>query len=875
MADPIAQPDPSLPEIPTIKPPGSEFLLDPDGQIVQGSSEMVPMALQSGYQMATPQNVAEVRNQKTYGEGVGNQIESALLGAGEGATFGLSTLALTKGAKYLGFDDPTEAIKQIEERNPISHGVGEVGGILGSSLLPGAGLVGSVSKLGNAISEGTANIAGKGLAALTDIAPNAQKVLNFASQVGSKAMGSAVEGALYGGIGNSITEAALGDPDLNAEKIMSNFGYGALIGGRLGGSFKASELAIPKAWNGAKTALGKLYELSVGNPGEEPGILSKAFAKTSSAISGKSADDILTGIKNRASVETNPEALNKLGSQLTDNLGELRSQVRTTLDKTIEDIHPHEISNLLDGIPLEKTAFAGDQAASFMQNSIAKMIADPTTYPKASITEMQQFLDGFLDDMTKQTGGIETSTDLFNSLNGLKSHVEGLKLGNVDAASEFHDVSNSIGKLLNDSDVWGSAAARQSSLSSAQKSFERTQEQFDKLFVSKVTDQIDPDKVHSYLSNMQSPANSIRGTVLKNYFNESQNVLGEIQKSYENAPNSSINPKMINDLLAKQSDIMSDVANTTAASEAQTALKTGHESALSHIAELGAWVNMPGLIPVIYAGKMLANPGMAISRLAHMESVVNKVTNSIEKGTKGIFSAASSGLDATEGLISQKLSYEKLAADHMKFSEQLNNTIGNPEGFLNRVTDATHPIYQAAPNTATALNMTAARAANFLQSKLPPSDTPTGPFEQKQKPSQAEISMFDRYRNVVENPLDIMNQVKNDSITPQAIEAVSTVYPRLYDKIKGSVMEHIASMTDPSEIPYQTKLSLSMLMGEPLDKSMRTDNIATNLSLYKAAENEKQAANAPKKKTRTAGLSKITLADRSQTTFQQAASRQS
>lgn len=48
------------------------------------------------------------------------------------------------------------------------------------------------------------------------------------------AAGSAVEGAVYSA-GNVLSEASLGDPQLNAEKALAQVGMGAALGGGIGG----------------------------------------------------------------------------------------------------------------------------------------------------------------------------------------------------------------------------------------------------------------------------------------------------------------------------------------------------------------------------------------------------------------------------------------------------------------------------------------------------------------------------------------------------------------------------------------------------------------------------------------------------------------
>lgn len=588
-------------QIPQLAPANDQTaMLDPSGQIVHGPTQFVPIALQAGYRIATPEAIKEFQNQAKYGEGLGNELAAAALGLGEGATFGGSTWLLTK----TGLLDQ-EAAREIEERNPISHGAGMVGGVLGSSLL-GSGLVSGVSKLGAATTGLAANLGERGVAALAEAgAPTAAKVLNYASQVGSKAIGSAVEGAIYGGVGNTVTEHALGDPDLNAEKILSNFGYGALIGGGIGGAMKGLQLGVPAAYGGSKAALNKLFTSTVGEAGKEPGLLSKGFAKASSAVSGIPSQEILEGIQNRA--------------------------------------------------------------------------------------------------------------------------------GGVDQALKTGTGSGFFGKVF----------------------------------------------------------------------------------------------------------------------------------------EAGSFLHNPVTFPVIEGAKALLDPGRSIEKLVSIEKIVNKATNAIEKGAKGIFEISAPAIDATKGLVSEELTASKLAEAHAEFAQNLNQQMQDPDHFINTVTRETAPLYGTAPNITDGINLSIARASTFLQSKLP-QDMQSGILNEKTPPSDAEISHFQRYQNIVQHPLGIFDQVKNGTITPEAVETLQTVYPKLYGSIKEAITENMMGLKNPTEIPYQTKLSLSMLMGEALDQSLNPSSIMSNQQLTSAIQQIQQVPHIKQSKSKA---KKITLSERSQTSFQQAANR--
>lgn len=170
-----------------------------------------------------------------YGDTLGS-IKAFGLGAARSASFGLSDEFLTK----TGAIKP-EDIKAYKEANPTATGAGEIGGVLAAILAPESGILGAVSAPVKAVSR-------VGGAITEAAAPLAESIAGkIAGRAAAAGAGSAVEGAAYG-LGQSVSEHALGDPDLNAEKVMANVGFGAATGGALGGLFGAAHGAIEKAF---------------------------------------------------------------------------------------------------------------------------------------------------------------------------------------------------------------------------------------------------------------------------------------------------------------------------------------------------------------------------------------------------------------------------------------------------------------------------------------------------------------------------------------------------------------------------------------------------------------------------------------------------
>lgn len=195
-----------------------------------------------GYQPLTDAEINEARIHEERGT-LGQQAITAAEGAARGATLGLSDVAATG---LLGDEYRQGAQERAGENKKIALG-SEIAGAIAPALLSGGGSAGAqgaglaaraarlapsalVSSGGRAIERGVARIIGE--AAPSMLGRMAQR----AAAVGAS---GAVEGGLYGA-GNALSQAALNDTPITAEKVLGGFGHGALFGGGVGAGLGAA-----------------------------------------------------------------------------------------------------------------------------------------------------------------------------------------------------------------------------------------------------------------------------------------------------------------------------------------------------------------------------------------------------------------------------------------------------------------------------------------------------------------------------------------------------------------------------------------------------------------------------------------------------------
>jgi hypothetical protein len=149
----------------------------------------------------------------------------------------------------------------------------------------------------------------------------------------------------------------------------------------------------------------------------------------------------------------------------------------------------------------------------------------------------------------------------------------------------------------------------------------------------------------------------------------------------------------------------------------------------------------------------------------------------------------------------------------------------DPEAFTNRVNRSTAGMYEAAPNTSTAVDTLAVQAAMFLSKKLPKQTTAKGMlemFNKQRPPSKLDLAKLERTLNALENPEVVYKEMENGKLSHEGAEVLRTVYPSLYAGLREKVLEQVGK--NP-KMPYNKKLQLGILLDIPTDESLIPENV--------------------------------------------------
>lgn len=461
---------------------------------------------------------------KQYGQPL-DQLETFGQSLGDTLTFGglsLAERALT--------NDP-EAMRQRQEaqatENPWSHGLGMAGAI-GLGGLGGAAEASApalISKAGKALSGGVEGLLGRALSKGVATAGEAALTKGAAGLAGG-----ALEGGLYG-LGNVAHEAALGDPNLTAQKAISEVGLSAALGGGLSGAMGAAEVGLPLAvskakgvfqdvFNKGEGALGAYYKAAepiTGTPADVatlmlehraeitgldkmvPGMadeisnatpsmakwmvdnggrleeMEKAFPGTSKQLARTSPETADYLLNNWQKIITDPQARVGIAKNLAKGMQDVVDSTNSVMRRINTELAPQEAEALLQGHTGETTQLAYAKLADEVQGAIGKMRAEPELYGQGYARQLEGIRDGILRDVEVSANPVEA----FKRMKVLRQSLDeaipytkdmgALGISERNALKVMKDIRGKVKGALTDEAVFGQAAARQSALDDAQR----------------------------------------------------------------------------------------------------------------------------------------------------------------------------------------------------------------------------------------------------------------------------------------------------------------------------------------------------------------------------------------------------------------------
>lgn len=206
--------------------------------------------------------------------------------------------------------------------------------------------------------------------------------------------------------------------------------------------------------------------------------------------------------------------------------------------------------------------------------------------------------------------------------------------------------------------------------------------------------------------------------------------------------------------------------------------------------------------------------------------------NAAAKGLKQINNAAmvavaGAGAAGIEELSDKKVEKLEKAAEEYRI---------DPSKFMNIGNELS--VYE--PAHAAALAGSVARSMDYINENKPKTDPP-GLLDPQRVPSVDEVAKYRRNLQIVDDPTAVLTHVANGTLTTSDLETLSKTNPGLHSLMSQKLMDHvITAKSKGQDIPYSTRMSMSLFLGQPLDASMTPEAIASNQLVHQRVSQAQQ-----------------------------------
>ena len=851
------------------------------------------------------QNEAVDKLQNAYGDTT-HEAQAFGLGAARGATLGASDYA----AQGLGYT--ADELTKIKEANPISSFLGQMAG--------NAGLL----------------VATGGIAAPVEGAMGATAA--------ARMLGYAAEGATLSA-GNVVSEQALGDPDLNAQKILSEVGIGAAFGAGLGGVSKLIE-RVPALLRSAKgatevkpavTPTGEtpVVDVPVTTSGK-PSTIDEMQKRVDDAVKYSGKEGLLELPEKQAAIDASQRLgpityagqefpitepmFDSLSSQqarldykqnieLGGKVGETLSDYQGIVKKALIDKADSTIDNIAPGYkPTNELADAGQRINDILttnDQALRDEVGPAIEHIKNLDTAKVDHLPGVLDYLTNpeksvraqpaiaemfDTGGDSIQIKPYNTGMGIdsatykavKQAVEGLQENPEDYSKLFNirkgldqnidvmargtaprEITNAKAAMMDyiqdfaqahDPDINVRDTMRKWAVNEQNKEFledtikarvgsdwrsiERgktnpEENVINKIFAnsanteavkSMMSEQQWNQTLADYMASQRTAATDTTGVFSSNKFNRAL----ESKKSALDIGFQS-NPKALQDLRDSTTlmRIFPDAVPANPPHTARTLLKGMAEAGFDPVKQ---FENLYSAGKKYLAessreskvNQQLAGASDKAAKMGIIQSLIKKTNDAIKGGVKDAFTPGPGTRGAVLSIGTQLMSN----AEYKNITDQIKQHASNPETFADNLAENTAQMHEAAPMITQGLHTSLMQGVNFLNSKIARPATQMA-LDQEYEPSRLQRMQFGKYYAAVNNPTNVLANIKDGSLSNEHMEALTAVHPKLLQEMRQQV---IAKMNPDKarSLPYPQKVALSKFLGQPLESNLTPTGIMSN-----------------------------------------------
>lgn len=227
---------------------------------------------------------------------------------------------------------------------------------------------------------------------------------------------------------------------------------------------------------------------------------------------------------------------------------------------------------------------------------------------------------------------------------------------------------------------------------------------------------------------------------------------------------------------------------------------------------LGGWLGARTLGPTLDA---VIKP--IIRGMVNPESflVANKLTDSYLTGVASMVKAAKAVFNPAMEVLPGALATTKENRDSIR--DALKTFQDDPHSILK----AGGTLESSMPDHNVAVGQLMGQAVQHLTSIQPKPSGGKSPLDSEIAPTKGQQSMFDRSLNIANQPLTVLQHIKDGTLMSNDLKTFMAVSPALHQPLSSALVKQMIEHKAKGEpIPYRTRAGLSLFMGQPMDSTM-------------------------------------------------------
>lgn len=814
------------------------------------SDEKVNRARAAGARRMTDEEASLTVEQEKHDKNIIEPMIAERVGRvrGIGEAFGLPTDQL---ATTVGGQETKDYLSDLQKYHPIESGLGELSGQVGGGIAAGEMLGGEFA---------------------------ASKAGSLVSKLPGLATRGALENVIIGST-SDVNEAALGNPDAAGEKILprllTHAGVGA-VGGMLGGTIghgiemglgamaskaapaleSAADRAIGKEFGGG-AQLGAEIRAKVGGVPRTASEVRTALLAEQNAFREASKLDAAAAKETLAAQQTT-KAWEQAARQEAERLKLARESKGAIEELVSQNAKAREALNIQHGEAASAAIKLGEERAAArgrLKNLASELDkVKGATMPEArnitkaaaevfggSLTpaspQAKQLFSEWVDSFTKRFS--EPGSLTFRELDGAIRSLEVMEtrqkvvsgwgsdpevkrafeaLRNA-AKSEFDRASEATANSV--SEASGLSASRlRENIPNLDKAFRAAQDNVDAIQQSILGFE---KKAQQEIRIAQREA--IReGKLFEKGVREEDRVLDKSQRAEEKSLPKPGKETPVDTLLGR-------VSQSKEEAKFSPLVMGGALVSLLHGNVAGA---VMGGLGAFAASTAKAQGNLVAARTLHA------IAEHIASADKDIYKLAGRAVgryvrQGGEQVLDDRPKRKEITFE--KAAKQVRDAQANPLILEARVRNAAGEWAKDAPSVYQSMLAAAQRQQEFLSSKLPPSRVDPyslTPHLEVDDLSDTEKYDFVQYAKAAQDPIAAMKDVVDGNGSPQQVEAVAAIYPRIYEQTKLEVSRRLAELQSPLE--YERQVNIGTLLQIDTSEVMTGEFQSMLSDMYSARE---------------------------------------